>query len=140
MNIIIDASAAQKGSSLCSAKMTGVGKTDKTSEKTAEQTEQTAKKYDTLDRSESAVQYLAKSENEDTAAENGAESQTENAVSQAAAELVSGSSDGSDSETIDSSELYSYTDEQLSELLTKGEITRLEYNNEMAKRTSSETE
>ncbi len=140
MNIIIDASAAQKGSSLGSAKMTGVGKTDKTSEKTAEQTEQTAKKYDTLDLSESAVQYLAKSENEDTAAENGAESQTENAVSQAAAELVSGSSDGSDSETIDSSELYSYTDEQLSELLTKGEITRLEYNNEMAKRTSSETE
>ena len=115
MNIIIDASAAQKGSSLGSAKMTGVGKTDKTSEKTAEQTEQTAKKYDTLDLSESAV-------------------------SQAAAELVSGSSDGSDSETIDSSELYSYTDEQLSELLTKGEITRLEYNNEMAKRTSSETE
>lgn len=134
MNITIDTTAAQKNEALGSAKMTGVSKT---SEKTAAKAEQTAKNYDTLDLSESAVQYLAKTENENTATENGGESQTENAVAQAAAEIVS---ESSDTETIDSSELYSYTDDQLSELLSKGEITQLEYNNEMAKRASSETE
>lgn len=135
MNITIDTTAAQKNEALGSAKMTGVSKT---SEKTAAKAEQTAKNYDTLDLSESAVQYLAKTENENTATENGGESQAENAVSKAAAELVSESSD--DTETIDSTELYSYTDDQLSKLLSKGEITQLEYNNEMAKRASSETE
>lgn len=134
MNITIDTSAAQKSAALSSAKMTGV---NKTSEKTAAKTKQTAKNYDKLDLSESAVQYLAKTENDNTATENGAKDQTENAVAQTATELVS---DSSDSETIDSSELYSYTDDQLSELLRKGEITQLEYNNEMAKRTTSEAE
>lgn len=125
MNITIDTSAAQKSTVLSSAKMTGVSKTSEKSEAKTAQT--TAKKYDTLDLSESAVQYLAKTEND-------------NAVTEAATQLVSDSTYSDSSETIDSTELYSYTDDQLSELLAKGEITQLEYNNEMAKRTTAETE
>lgn len=139
MNITIDMSAAQKSTALSSAKMTGVSKTSEKSEAKTAQT--TAKKYDTLDLSESAVQYLAKTENENTSTESGTEEQTtDNAVTEAATQLVSESTDSDSSETIDSTELYSYTDDQLSELLAKGEITQLEYNNEMAKRTTAETE
>ena len=133
MNITIDTSAAQKSTVLSSAKMTGVSKTSEKSEAKTAQT--TAKKYDTL-----AVQYLAKTENENTSTESGTEEQTDNAVTEAATQLVSESTDSNTSETIDSTELYSYTDDQLSELLAKGEITQLEYNNEMAKRTTAETE
>ena len=138
MNITIDTSAAQKSTVLSSAKMTGVSKTSEKSEAKTAQT--TAKKYDTLDLSENAVQYLAKTENENTSPESGTEEQTDNAVTEAATQLVSESTDSNTSETIDSTELYSYTDDQLSELLAKGEITQLEYNNEMAKRTTAETE
>ena len=137
MNITIDTSAAQKSTVLSSAKMTGVSKTSEKSEAKTAQT--TAKKYDTLDLSENAVQYLAKTENENTSTESGTE-ETDNAVTEAATQLVSESTDSNTSETIDSTELYSYTDDQLSELLAKGEITQLEYNNEMAKRTTAETE
>lgn len=139
MNITIDMSAAQKSTALSSAKMTGVSKTSEKSEAKTAQT--TAKKYDTLDLSENAVQYLAKTENENTSTESGTEEQTtDNAVTEAATQLVSDSTYSDSSETIDSTELYSYTDDQLSELLAKGEITQLEYNNEMAKRTTAETE
>ena len=138
MNITIDTSAAQKSTVLSSAKMTGVSKTSEKSEAKTAQT--TAKKYDTLDLSENAVQYLAKTENENTSTESGTEEQTDNAVTEAATQLVSESTDSNTSETIDSTELYSYTDDQLRELLAKGEITQLEYNNEMAKRTTAETE
>ena len=54
MNITIDTSAAQKSTVLSSAKMTGVSKTSEKSEAKTAQT--TAKKYDTLDLSENAVQ------------------------------------------------------------------------------------
>lgn len=138
MNITIDMSAAQKSTALSSAKMTGVSKTSEKSEAKTAQT--TAKKYDTLDLSESAVQYLAKTENENTSTDSGTEEQTDNAVTEAATQLVSDSTYSDSSETIDSTELYSYTDDQLSELLAKGEITQFEYNNEMAKRTTAETE
>lgn len=113
MNITIDTSAAQKSTVLSSAKMTGVSKTSEKSEAKTAQT--TAKKYDTLDLSESAVQYLAKTENENTSTESGTEEQTDNAVTEAATQLVSESTDSDSSETIDSTELYSYTDDQLSE-------------------------
>lgn len=138
MNITIDTSAAQKNTALSSAKMTGVSKTSEKSEAKTAQTN--AKKYDTLDLSESAVQYLAKTETENTSTESGTEEQTDNAVTEAATQLVSDSTYSDSSETIDSTELYSYTDDQLSELLAKGEITQFEYNNEMAKRTTAETE
>ncbi len=127
MNITIDTSAAQKKAALGSAKITGVSKT---SEKSAAQTAKTSEgKYDTLQLSENAVKYLSQTEEQSTDTD---------ALSQAA-ETVTESSDSS-SDTVDANTLYSYTDTQLDELLAKGEITRLEYNTEMAKRTTTETE
>ena len=127
MNITIDTGAAQKSAALSSAKMSGVAKT---AEKSAAQTAKTSGgKYDTLELSESAVQYLS---NTDA----GSSAQTDTAAG--AAELASGT-DSQDS-SVDADTLYSYTDEQLDELLANGRITQLEYNNEMAKRTSAETE
>lgn len=127
MNITIDTSAAQKNAALGSAKITGVSKT---SEKSAAQTAKTSEgKYDTLQLSENAVKYLSQTEEQSTDTD---------ALSQAA-ETVTESLDSS-SDTVDANTLYSYTDTQLDELLAKGEITRLEYNTEMAKRTATETE
>ena len=40
----------------------------------------------------------------------------------------------------DLDELYTYTDDELADLLRDGEITQTEYNTEMAKRTSSTEE
>ncbi len=127
MNITIDTSAAQKNAALGSAKITAVSKT---SEKNAAQTAKTSEgKYDTLQLSENAVKYLSQTEEQSTDTD---------ALSQAA-ETMTESSDSS-SDTVDANTLYSYTDTQLDELLAKGEITRLEYNTEMAKRTTTETE
>ena len=127
MNITIDTSAAQKNAALGSAKITGVSKT---SEKSAAQTAKTSEgKYDTLQLSENAVKYLSQTEEQSTDTD---------ALSQAA-ETVTESSDSS-SDTVDANTLYSDTDTPLDELLAKGEITRLEYNTEMAKRTTTETE
>lgn len=127
MNITIDTSAAQKNAALGSAKITGVSKT---SEKSAAQTAKTSEgKYDTLQLSENAVKYLSQTEEQSTDTD---------ALSQAA-KTVTESPDSS-SDTVDANTLYSYTDTQLDELLAKGEITRLEYNTEMAKRTATETE
>ena len=86
MNITIDTSAAQKSTVLSSAKMKGVSKTSEKSEAKTAQT--TAKKYDTLDLSENAVQYLAKTENENTSTESGTEEQTDNAVVRFAISLL----------------------------------------------------
>ncbi len=105
------------------AKLTGVksAQEKQTEENTAAQTVQT-RKFDTVELSENAQQYLSA----DTSETDG---QT------AEAQIVSDSqSSSSSSEEISSSELYSYTDDQLSELLSKGEITQLQYNTEMAKR------
>lgn len=125
MNITIDTSAAQKNAALGSAKITGVSKT---SEKSAAQTAKTSEgKYDTLQLSENAVKYLSQTEEQSTDTD---------ALSQAAEAVT----ESSDSDTVDANTLYSYTDTQLDELLAKGEITRLEYNTEMAKRTTTETE
>ena len=87
------------------------------------QTVQT-RKFDTVELSDEAQQYLS-------AEESGTEEQTSEA------QLLSESTDTS-SDEISSNELYSYTDDQLSELLSKGEITQLQYNTEMAKRGTEE--
>lgn len=84
------------------------------------QTVQT-RKYDTVELSDEAQQYLS--------TENTTEEQQNTEVSS----MLSSST-----EEISSSELYSYTDDQLSELLSKGEITQLQYNTEMAKRSSDD--
>lgn len=122
MTITLDTSNANVNAA-SGARLTGVKSVQEkqTEENAAAQTVQT-RKFDTVELSENAQQYLAS----DTSETDG---QT------AEAQIVSDSlSSSSSSEEISSSELYSYTDDQLSELLSKGEITQLQYNTEMAKR------
>lgn len=123
MTITLDASNLNTNTA-AGAKLTGTdsvkqAQTAENSTVTKSQTVQT-RKFDTVELSDEAQQYLSSEES-------GTEEQT------AEAQLLSESTDTSSYE-ISSSELYSYTDDQLSELLSKGEITQLQYNTEMAKR------
>jgi membrane-bound ClpP family serine protease len=127
MTITLDASNLNTNTA-AGAKLTGTdsvkqAQTAENSTPAKSQTVQT-RKFDTVELSDEAQQYLS-------AEESGTEEQT------AEAQLLSESTDTS-SEEISSSELYSYTDDQLSELLSKGEITQLQYNTEMAKRGTEE--
>lgn len=95
-------------------------KTTKT--QTASESEQSAssqkiqtRKYDTFEPSENYISYAANSETD--------------------TESVSSTTlTTSDSEEISSSDLYSYTDSELKDLLIDGSITQSEYNTEIAKR------
>lgn len=121
MTITLDTSNANVNAA-SGAKLIGVKSAqEKQSEESASaQTVQT-RKFDTVELSENAQKYLSE--------------ESTNADGQTAeAQIISESVDTSSSEEISSSELYSYTDDQLSELLSKGEITQLQYNTEMAKR------
>ena len=127
MTITLDASNLNTNTA-AGAKLTGTdsvkqAQTAENSTPAKSQTVQT-RKFDTVELSDEAQQYLS-------AEESGTEEQT------AEAQLLSESTDTS-SEEISSSELYSYTDDQLSELLSKGEITQLQYFTEMAKRGTEE--
>lgn len=107
------------------AKLTGtdsVKQAQQTEASAADQTQTVqTRKFDTVELSDEAQQYLS--------TENTTEEQQNTKVSS----MLSSST-----EEISSSELYSYTDDQLSELLSKGEITQLQYNTEMAKRSSGD--
>lgn len=121
MNITLDTSPTGV-TAAAGAKLSGVRPTQE------KQTEETAavlqtRKYDTVELSDQAQQYLAD--------ESGTEEQT------AEAQILSQTTDTS-SDSVNTSELYSYTDDELSDLLTKGEITQLQYNTEMAKRGSTD--
>lgn len=127
MTITLDASNLNTNTA-AGAKLTGTdsvkqAQTAENSTAAKSQTVQT-RKFDTVELSDEAQQYLS-------AEESGTEEQT------AEAQLLSESTDTS-SDEISSNELYSYTDDQLSELLSKGEITQLQYNTEMAKRGTEE--
>lgn len=127
MTITLDASNLNTNTA-AGAKLTGTdsvkqAQTAENSTAAKSQTVQT-RKFDTVELSDEAQQYLS-------AEESGTEEQT------AEAQLLSESTDAS-SDEISSNELYSYTDDQLSELLSKGEITQLQYNTEMAKRGTEE--
>ncbi len=127
MTITLDASNLNTNTA-AGAKLTGTdsvkqAQTAENSTAAKSQTVQT-RKFDTVELSDEAQQYLS-------AEESGTEEQT------AEAQLLSESTDTS-SDEISSSDLYSYTDDQLSELLSKGEITQLQYNTEMAKRGTEE--
>lgn len=127
MTITLDASNLNTNTS-AGAKLTGTdsvkqAQTAENSTAAKSQTVQT-RKFDTVELSDEAQQYLS-------AEESGTEEQTSEA------QLLSESTDTS-SDEISSNELYSYTDDQLSELLSKGEITQLQYNTEMAKRGTEE--
>lgn len=84
------------------------------------------RKFDTVELSNEAEQYLTEDTTTDDTGVNILEEYT--------SESTSDSSDSSDSPD----ELYTYTDDELADLLRDGEITRTEYNTEMAKRTTSE--
>lgn len=122
MTITLDASNLNTAAG---ARLTGtdsVKQAQQTEASTAAQTQTVqTRKYDTVELSDEAQQYLS--------TENTTEEQQNTEVSS----MLSSST-----EEISSSELYSYTDDQLSELLSKGEITQLQYNTEMAKRSSDD--
>lgn len=116
MTITLDTNSAD---SISSARLSGVKSAQE--KQTSGTTQTQPPKTDRVEPSEKAQQYL----NEDSS---GQEQTSE-------MQLLSESADTSVSSAgISSSELYSYTDDQLSELLSKGEITQLQYNTEMAKR------
>lgn len=121
MNITLDTSTTAVNAAT-GAKLSGVRPAQ---EKQAEETAATiqTRKYDTVELSDQAQQYLAD--------ESGTEEQT------AEAQIISQTTDTS-SDSVNTSELYSYTDDELSDLLAKGEITQLQYNTEMAKRGSTD--
>ena len=121
MNITLDTSTTGV-TAAAGAKLSGVrpAQEQQTEEITAAVK---TRKYDTVKLSDQAQQYLAD--------ESGAEEQT------AEAQILSQTTDTS-SDSVNTSELYSYTDDELSDLLTKGEITQLQYNTEMAKRGSTD--
>lgn len=107
------------------AKLTGtdsVKQAQQTEASAADQTQTVqTRKFDTVELSDEAQQYLS------------TENTTEEQQNTEFSSMLSSST-----EEISSSELYSYTDDQLSELLSKGEITQLQYNTEMAKRSSGD--
>lgn len=121
MNITLDTSTTAVNAAT-GAKLSGVRPAQ---EKQAEETAATiqTRKYDTVELSDQAQQYLAD--------ESGTEEQT------AEAQIISQTTDTS-SDSVNTSELYSYTDDELSDRLAKGEITQLQYNTEMAKRGSTD--
>lgn len=121
MNITLDTSTTAVNAAT-GAKLSGVRPAQE------KQTEETAaavqtRKYDAVELSDQAQQYLAE--------ESGTEEQT------AEAQIISQTTDTS-SDSVNTSELYSYTDDELSDLLAKGEITQLQYNTEMSKRGSTD--
>ena len=119
MNITLDTSTTAV-TAAAGAKLSGVRPAQ---EKQAEETTVQTRKYDTVELSDQAQQYLAD--------ESGTEEKT------AEAQIISQTTDTS-SDSVNTSELYSYTDDELSDLLAKGEITQLQYNTEMAKRGSTD--
>lgn len=129
MNITLDTTNSAIGAA-SEMKLAGVKSAKETTETTetaaadSSSTQQVqTRKYDTVELSDDAQQYLT--EESDT------EEQTEEA--KLLSESVDTSSD--DDDEVSTTELYSYTDDQLSEMLANGEITQLQYNTVMAKRT-----
>lgn len=122
MDMTINTNAAQvKLSGVKTSENTEKTESVKVSESVPEETVSQARKFDTVELSSEAEEYLA----EDTTTDE----ESVNILEEYAEE----SSDDLD-------ELYTYTDDELADLLRDGEITQTEYNTEMAKRTSSTEE
>lgn len=122
MDMTINTNAAQvKLSGVKTSENTEKTESVKVSESAPEETVSQARKFDTVELSSEAEEYLA----EDTTTDD----ESVNILEEYAEE----SSDDLD-------ELYTYTDDELADLLRDGEITQTEYNTEMAKRTSSTVE
>ena len=120
MDLTINTAAAQiRLSGVNSAEQTA--KSEKAENTEDVQTETSAvqdRRFDSVELSAVAEQYLT----EDTADDNAGVNILE--------EYTSDSMDSLD-------ELYTYTDDELADLLRDGEITQTQYNTEMAKRTTS---
>lgn len=130
MDLTINTAAAQiKLSNTNSAEKTQeVEKTD-ISEQTesAEQTTVQSRNFDTVDLSAQAVEYLNSTDSETA-------SETSEADSTDTSSLLTSSSDDDSSDSVDA--LYTYTDDELADLLRDGAISQTEYNNEMSKRSA----
>lgn len=125
MNITFNPNAQTNAASL--GTVTGVKNTDSEETTSAATATAATSKYDTVDFSEEAEQYLATENTETT---------TEETVASETAELVS---EAADTEEISSDDLYSYTETQLAELLSNGDITQAEYDSEIARRAATST-
>lgn len=129
MELTINTAAAQvKLSGLDASERTAkTEKTENTEAAEASAAETPAvqtRKFDTVELSTEAEQYLT----EDTSADNTGVNILEEYTSES-------TSDSTDSDSLD--ELYTYTDNELADLLRDGEITQTQYNTEMAKRTTT---
>lgn len=123
MDLTINTAAAQiRLSWVNSAEQTAKSeKAENTEDVQAETSAVQDRRFDAVELSAEAEQYLT----EDTADDNAGVNILE--------EYTSDSTDSTDS--LD--ELYTYTDDELADLLRDGEITQTQYNTEMAKRTTS---
>ena len=123
MDLTINTAAAQiRLSGVNSAEQTAKSeKAENTEDVQAETSAVQDRRFDAVELSAEAEQYLT----EDTANDNAGVNILE--------EYTSDSTDSTDS--LD--ELYTYTDDELADLLRDGEITQTQYNTEMAKRTTS---
>lgn len=130
MNITFDSNAqAGKTGSSGLGTLSGVNKAESAETKQSTGTNSDsavikAANFDKVDLSESAMQYLEE-EASDTAS-----SETDTAAETSVSETVSQISD----DDVLASELYSYTETELQELMLNGTITRSEYETELAKR------
>lgn len=103
-------------------KASGVEQTAKTAETSAIK----APNVDEVELSDKAVRYLTEESSSETGSADISKSES---VSDSVSKLVSDSGD-----TVLTSELYSYTETELQELMLNGTITRLEYEAELEKR------
>lgn len=94
-----------------------------------EKTSVHTRSFDTVELSAEAVHYLNTGDSETTSEV----SQNADTEASDSASAVTSSSDSDDDST---DALYTYTDDELADLLRNGTITQAEYNNEMAKRSS----
>lgn len=123
MNLTIDANAAQTAAAARTRKLSRVESTAQ-KQTTAKTETSKIRKYDTVELSSGAKKYLSEDSGSQT---------VETAASETAGLTA-------ETETVNSSQLYSYTDDELDDLLDNGDITQLEYNTEMGKRSSGAEE
>lgn len=132
MDLTINTTAAQ-------IKLSGVNSAEQTAKaENAENTEDVqaetpavqARKFDTVELSTEAEQYLTEDTTNNNAGVNILEEYTSDSTDSTDSTGASDSTDSLD-------ELYTYTDDELADLLRDGEITQTQYNTEMAKRTTS---
>lgn len=115
MTVTFDGSSLNSVNTISSLLKTS---TDSSSEKTSSLSSTLTQNYDILELSENYLSSVNSETEEETSTEAITETEEET----------------SDETDVNASELYIYSDSELSDLLREGSITRAEYNAEMAKR------